>query len=251
MKTKFKVLLAVAFVALAGFAFITAANAYEGCPEGMHEECTEACNEVLVQPATNGHCAHAPYYKHDGNSANCSLKNQYKWLRLIGYPQTIQGDWVEGTPAVYETQCETVCACVDDPPPIPQGEWCGRCSNKFEGWVTWYDRNGGCDGDYYNQRTEYPGDERCVDSEPTPEVPEIPYCDWKQYVLRDTEGHICYIQRNYAEKYLPNKLPKHYNNTSLMREICSKDCLGNPLPWKFGELDSFWTTCGECDGACE
>lgn len=44
------------------------------------------------------------------------------------------------------------------------GEWCGRCSNlpgKEFTWVTWFDKNGGCDSHFYNQRTEYPNDARC------------------------------------------------------------------------------------------
>ena len=35
-------------------------------------------------------------------------------------------------------------------------EQCGRCSNKFVGWVTWVDRDGGCNDDFYNERVEYP-----------------------------------------------------------------------------------------------
>lgn len=36
-----------------------------------------------------------------------------------------------------------------------QGQWCARCSNiKPCTYVTWYDRDGGCDDDWFNQRTE-------------------------------------------------------------------------------------------------
>ncbi|NCO62173.1 hypothetical protein GW879_01830, partial [Candidatus Kaiserbacteria bacterium] len=39
------------------------------------------------------------------------------------------------------------------------GEWCQRCSNnKPCTKVKWYDRNGGCDDDWYNQRSEWADD---------------------------------------------------------------------------------------------
>jgi len=42
------------------------------------------------------------------------------------------------------------------------GEQCGRCSNKTPGtYVEWFDRDGGCDDDWYNERVEYPDDDRC------------------------------------------------------------------------------------------
>lgn len=40
---------------------------------------------------------------------------------------------------------------------------CGRCSNVFVGWVEWVDRDGGCDDDWYNEREEFPYDNRCYD----------------------------------------------------------------------------------------
>ena len=51
-------------------------------------------------------------------------------------------------------------------------EACGRCSTQVTStYVTWVDRDGGCDGDYYNERVEYPfdigapeGAESCYDS---------------------------------------------------------------------------------------
>lgn len=54
----------------------------------------------------------------------------------------------------------------------PVGEQCGRCSNiKPFTYVEWFDRDGGCDGDWYNERVEYPDDERCgyIPPEPEPE----------------------------------------------------------------------------------
>ncbi len=39
------------------------------------------------------------------------------------------------------------------------GQWCSRCSTiKACTFVTWYDKDGGCDGDWYNCRTETPND---------------------------------------------------------------------------------------------
>ena len=52
--------------------------------------------------------------------------------------------------------------CFDEE--IVVNEPCGRCSNSFVGWVTWVDRDGGCDDDYYNERVEYPFDARCYGS---------------------------------------------------------------------------------------
>lgn len=75
-------------------------------------------------------------------------------------------------------------------------------------------------------------------------------CTWRQYVLRDTEGHICYIKRNYIRGDVASKLPIIYDDTSLMRELCSYDCLGNYVQ-DFGKLDIFWTTCAQCDGVCQ
>jgi hypothetical protein len=45
--------------------------------------------------------------------------------------------------------------------PEPEPEQCGRCSNVFVGWVEWVDRDGGCDDDFYNERVEFPFDDRC------------------------------------------------------------------------------------------
>lgn len=42
------------------------------------------------------------------------------------------------------------------------GQWCGRCSTiTTTTYVTWYDRNGGCDDDWFNQRSESLCDTRC------------------------------------------------------------------------------------------
>jgi hypothetical protein len=55
-----------------------------------------------------------------------------------------------------------------------ENEQCGRCSNVFVGWVEWVDRDGGCDNDFYNQRVEYPFDERCYGvCEETKEIPGL------------------------------------------------------------------------------
>ena len=67
------------------------------------------------------------------------------------------GDY--GTPTYQDISHSIVCRGEVDPP----GEWCGRCSNVFDGWVTWFDPDGGCDDNWYNQRTEYPGDPRCYE----------------------------------------------------------------------------------------
>lgn len=75
-------------------------------------------------------------------------------------------------------------------------------------------------------------------------------CIWQQYVLRDTRGNLCYIKRNYYRGDVAGHLPEVYDNTQFMRQLCSKDCLGNPVN-SFGQLDTFWTTCAQCDGACE
>ena len=45
--------------------------------------------------------------------------------------------------------------------PEPEPAQCGRCSNVFVGWVEWVDRDGGCDDDFYNERVEFPFDDRC------------------------------------------------------------------------------------------
>lgn len=42
------------------------------------------------------------------------------------------------------------------------GQWCGRCSTVTPTtYVTWYDRTGGCDDDWFNQRSESTCDTRC------------------------------------------------------------------------------------------
>lgn len=76
-------------------------------------------------------------------------------------------------------------------------------------------------------------------------------CVWKQYILRDEEGHICYIQRNFERGDRSGVLPGLYRNTEFMRTICSQTCTGKALPWDFGQLDSFWTTCDTCDPVCK
>jgi len=45
--------------------------------------------------------------------------------------------------------------------PNPVGEQCGRCSTVADfTWVEWFDRDGGCDDDYYNERVvTYPSTE--------------------------------------------------------------------------------------------
>lgn len=86
-------------------------------------------------------------------------------------------------------------------------------------------------------------------TEPTPEptpTPKAP-CTVQQYVLRDTQGHICYIKRAGRG----TQLPGIYDDTPLMREVCSKNCLGEPMPWTFGKLDAWWGTCQVCDGPCK
>lgn len=59
----------------------------------------------------------------------------------------------------WEDGCKkTICTQWSDPicEPEQQGEQCGRCSNKGPFWVEWYDRDGGCDDDYNNERVEFP-----------------------------------------------------------------------------------------------
>lgn len=87
--------------------------------------------------------------------------------------------------------------------------------------------------------------------DPGDDEPEISNtCQWKQYILRDKNGHICSIIRNPNRGDRPGQLPTLYNNTQLMRITCSSDCNGNPMPWKFGKLDTFWTGCQVCDEGC-
>ncbi len=58
---------------------------------------------------------------------------------------------------------------------LPQGEQCGRCSNILPNtYVTWFDRDGGCDNDWYNERQEFPNSVACGYVEPTPEVTPTP-----------------------------------------------------------------------------
>ena len=180
----------------------------DGIPAVTHEECDT--------PAIEGHCSvvvsgwfgdsydMSYAYHRNGNSRNCSMNNEYKHSpdirRYYPYPRTTyRKTWVVGTPASgcqiitdveamdgYWTEgtCETIndydwtgYMCVI---PKPEGEQCGRCSNVFEGYVEWFDRDGGCDGDWYNERVEYLGDERCVvpteepTVEPTPDPTIIP-----------------------------------------------------------------------------
>ena len=78
--------------------------------------------------------------------------------------------------------------------------------------------------------------------------PQTP-CVWQQYWLRDEEGHMCYIIRNFDRGDSAGKLPVEYKNTQLMRTICSYDCQGNYVQ-DFGQLDIFGTTCQVCDEGC-
>lgn len=129
------------------------------------------------------------YIKPTGDNKHChrivwkklstSLKNQFKAMHNnnYNYGSPNHGGWK----AAYNTHIKqnpgVKSTCVFIPPVYKTiyesrteegilqrpncGEQCGRCSTVFEGWVTWYDRDGGCDGDYYNERHEFPFDKRC------------------------------------------------------------------------------------------
>jgi hypothetical protein len=106
------------------------------------------------------------YYKHDGNSANCSLKNGENWRKFFPPypPTTAQGAWVPEVPAVThnapgtftdypgapQTKSVTVVACyvecapenqvpqgrvngttVDVPPPFDFGSWVDNGDGTF------------------------------------------------------------------------------------------------------------------------
>ena len=131
------------------------------------------------------------YVKPTGDNKHChriiwgdlsnSLKNQFKAMHPKSSGDPIgHGNWT----AAYNTHIKenpgVKSTCVDIPPVYrtiyetrtktgtlnrPEcGEQCGRCSNSFVGWVEWFDRDGGCDDDYYNERVEYPYDARCYGS---------------------------------------------------------------------------------------
>lgn len=99
-----------------GTAFATAEPPPEPtCPEGQIT--VAAAVWVSEVPAVSGHCHVvlpgwgnvSQYYQHNGNSANCSLMWEWRWLRWLGLPQTVQGAWVPGTPAVPGYWIPPVC----------------------------------------------------------------------------------------------------------------------------------------------
>ena len=96
--------------------------------------------------------------------------------------------------------------------------------------------------------TNYGEEGECLFPEPTPE-PVVTQCVVQQYVLKDTEGNICYIKRNFERGDSASKLPNIYRNTPLMRTVCSSTCTGKPVA-PFGKLDSVSFTCAVCDGEC-
>ena len=141
---------------------------------------------------------------------------------------------------------------VPEPTPEPVNEQCGRCSTKFVGWVTWVDRDGGCDGDYNNERVEYPGDERCVVPEPDmceveglediaaddekcvePTVP-VSLCRNTVYLLKGTR-YPCYLNINYNTDK-SSVLPDRFNGTDYMYGLCDNvwSCV---LGWHKAEFE--------------
>lgn len=98
----------------------------------------------------------------DGGSVTLSFSHRLIVVKAAGFNYV----WEFTAPGTYytgEKHDESHTIWCDVPSP-PEGEKCGRCSNAFVGWVEWYDRDGGCDDDFYNERVEYPYDERCYEN---------------------------------------------------------------------------------------
>ncbi len=119
----------------------------------------------------------------DAMRGNFSVEDCYTVCDELGDPVTTYGEWsawVEDdanqqfvrtrtyttvTPDLRDPDhiCDTTSGEETDTKSY-ENEQCGRCSNVFVGWVEWVDRNGGgCDDDWYNEREEFPYDERCYD----------------------------------------------------------------------------------------
>jgi len=174
-------------------------------------ETKEVCEEVpiyeyscpVVSWSWRQHNVQVPYEKSQ-DPTKCHRPSDSKLRLVYGMLgrerkafKKAHGQWKNAISEIvgYETVCHDERIWVDghwtDPvceaPPV--GEQCGRCSNVFEGWVEWYDRDGGCDDDYYNERVPYPGDERCVNCDEKencePDIPEAPTCDYDRLVLQE------------------------------------------------------------------
>jgi len=61
-----------------------------------------------------------------------------------------------------ESKVDEVWGEYSEPLNCRQSEQCGRCSTQVTStYVTWFDRDGGCDDDYNNERVEYPYHKDC------------------------------------------------------------------------------------------